>query len=357
MGWRGILCGLVAILFWVRTTSGDFAVQAQAVLQAPVERAALVGVSAAISRDGEIRWEGGAGFRDRDAELPADADMVHRIASITKSMTAVAVMQLAEHDRVDLTAGLQTYIPEFPVSDKGTIRIQHLLTHTSGIRHYRVKENRPFTHYASLDDAIKLFWDRSLVAAPGERFVYTTYGYTTLGVVIERATGQSYEDYMSEHIWTPAGMTRTRVEIHGGEGPNRSKLYRYNRDGVLEDDDVTDLSVKIPGGGLVSTAGDLVRFANAFERGRLVSTETRTRMLEVPHVEKRRLPYASGWMVWESEPYGNYYQNDGGQAGTSTYLAVFPEHGIVVAVIGNVAGSGGDVREAAFGLVDLCMQE
>ena len=267
MACRVVFCGLVAILFWVRTSSGDFGAQAQAVLQAPVERGALVGVSAALSRDGELRWEGGAGFRDRDVGLPAEADMVHRIASITKSMTAVAVMQLVEKNRVNLDAPLQTYIPEFPVSDKGTIQIRHLLTHTSGIRHYRVKENRPFTHYASLDDAIKLFWGRPLAAAPGERFVYTTYGYTTLGVVIERASGQSYEDYMAEQVWALAGMTHTGLEIHGQEGPNRSKLYRKNRAGEIEDDDLTDLSVKVPGGGLVSTAGELVRFGNASESG------------------------------------------------------------------------------------------
>jgi len=357
VGFRALFIGVIVGSLWVLSPEAEISGAAQGVLQTPVESGALIGVSAAISKDGDILWEGGAGYRDRDAQLPADANMVHRIASITKSMTAVAVMQLVEEHRIDLDTSLQTYIPDFPKSDKGTIQIRHLLTHTSGIRHYRGKENRPFTHYASLDDAIKLFQDRTLAAVPGERYVYTTYGYTTLGVVIERASGKSYGDYMSDHIWKPAGMIHTAIEIHGQSGPNRSKLYRRNREGALEDDDLTDLSIKIPGGGLVSTAGDLVRFANAFEEDRLVSAETRSQMFVVPQIEKRRLPYASGWMVWESETYGDYYHNDGGQAGTSTYLAVFPEHRIAVAVIGNVARAGGDVQAAALGLVDLVLNE
>jgi CubicO group peptidase (beta-lactamase class C family) len=348
------LCGIAAAAALV---GADVASNAPAVLQTRIESNGLVGVSAAVSKDGQIVWEGGAGFRDREAGLPANAEMVHRIASITKSMTAVAAMQLVEQGTLDLDAALQQYIPAFPPKDKGTIRIRHLLTHTSGIRHYRVKENRPFKHYANLDDAMKLFWDRTLAAAPGERFVYTTYGYTTLGAVIERVSGQSYAGYMSEHVWTPAGMAHTGLEIPGASGPNRSKLYRKNREGVIEPDDQTDLSVKYPGGGVISTAGDLVRFANAFESGSLVKQETRERMLVVPPVENRRLPYAMGWMVWEDERFGDYYQNDGGQSGTSTYLAVFPEQDIAVAVIGNVARAGSDVREIAFDLVALLIDE
>lgn len=335
----------------------DIESKAPGVLQAQVDSGALVGVSAAISKGGEIRWEGGAGLRDREAGLSADADMVHRIASITKSMTAVAVMQLVERNQIDLDATLQTYIPDFPAKEEGPIQVHHLLTHTSGIRHYRGKENRPFDHYATLNDAMKLFWDRPLAAAPGERFVYTTYGYTTLGAIIERASGMSYSVYMSDHVWGPAKMIHTAVETRGKSGPNRSKIYRRNRDGEIEPDDWTDLSVKIPGGGLVSTAGDLVRFANAFEDGRLVTPETRDRILVVPEVQKRRLPYALGWMVWESQEYGDYYHNDGGQAGTSTYLAVFPDHDIAVAVIGNVARAGGEVRGIAVELTDLVLSE
>jgi CubicO group peptidase (beta-lactamase class C family) len=357
MRFRLFVVGFVAILVSNHSSLAGIADHAHALLQAQVDAGALVGVSAAVSQNGAIRWEGGAGYRDRDAELPAEAGMVHRIASITKSMTAVAAMQLVERGDLDLNASLQTYIPKFPVSDKGTIQIHHLLTHTSGIRHYSGRENRPFEHYATLDDAIKLFWDRPLARVPGERFVYTTYGYTTLGAVIERASGQTYAEYMTEHVWGPAGMTLTALEIHGQSGPNRSKLYRLNREGVIENDDYTDLSVKYPGGGVVSTAGDLVRFAIAFEEGRLVSDETRKQMFIVPDVEKRRLPYASGWMVWKGPKYGAFYHNDGGQSGTSTYLAVFPEHAMAVAVIGNVADAGNAVREIAMSLVDLVRNE
>lgn len=332
------------------------ALDAQAVLDAKRADRTLAGVTAAVAIDHELVWEGGAGMRDREQSVPAEASMLHRVASITKSMTAVAIMQLVESGKIDLDASLQTYLPDYPESDRGTIRIRHLLAHTSGVRHYVGKENRPFNHYDTLADALAVFQDRRIAFEPGDRYLYTTYGYTILGAVIEAASGMSYEEYMKEFVWAPSGMQATSLEMHGEQDPTQSKLYRKNDAGEIEEDEYTDLSIKYPGGGLVSTSGDLVRFAIAFEAERLVSGKTRTAMLEIPPVSKpRRVPYALGWMVWDSETYGTYLHNDGGQSGTSTYLVILPEQKIAVAVMANLSNEGRAVRDIAFSLVDLAL--
>ncbi|MFP6582887.1 MAG: serine hydrolase domain-containing protein [Candidatus Hydrogenedentota bacterium] len=332
------------------------ALDAQAVLDAKRAEYTLAGVTAAVAIDFELVWEGGVGMRDREQSIPTEVTMLHRVASITKSMTAVAIMQLVESGKIDLDASLRTYLPDYPESDRGTIRIRHLLAHTSGVRHYRGDENRPFDHYDTLADALAVFQGRRIAFEPGDRYLYTTYGYTILGAVIESATGMSYGEYMKEFVWTPSGMQSTSLEMHGAQDPNQSKLYRKNDAGEIEEDDYTDLSIKYPGGGLVSTSGDLVRFAIAFESGNLVSAGSRIAMFEIPLVSKpRRVPYALGWMVWDSETYGTYLHNDGGQSGTSTYLVILPEQKIAVAVMSNLSSEGRAVRDIAFSLVDLAL--
>jgi CubicO group peptidase (beta-lactamase class C family) len=270
-------------------------------------------------------------------------------------MTATAVLQLVESGKIDLEAPLQRYLPDYPTSDKGTIRIHHLLTHTSSMRHYVGSENRPTTHYPNLTEALKVFWNRPLVAAPGERFLYSTYGYTVLGAVIEAVTGRSYGEHMRTSVFEPAGMAHTRPEDRSREEPQRSALYLRDSAGGTIPDLETDLSIKIPGGGLVSTAADLVRFGVAFIDGRLVSRETVERMLEVPEAKWQRVPYGLGWMVWDDDELGRVLHQDGGQAGTSTILEIYPDRGVVVAVISNVARTGDEIGQIRQALVELLL--
>lgn len=337
--------------------ASSFDEKAQALLEQQVRDSGVAGVSAGIMVDGEIVWLGGAGFRDVENQIPAEGDMLARIASITKSMTATGIMQLEEKKKLKLNDLVRKHVKTYPKKAKGKVRIEHLLTHTSGTRHYQGKENRPMTHYESLDDAITLFMDRRLAFEPGSRYLYTTYGYTLLGAAIEGASKQTYEEYMREHIWEAAGMTRTELEIRGKTLPEQAKLYRFSNDGELVEDEYTDLSVKYPGGGLVSTAEDLLRFGHAFVEGELVSESTVERMLTVKIVPKQSVPYALGWMVFDHPEWGKRIHNDGGQAGTTTMLDIYPEKGIVVAVMCNVYRAGQPVNAVASGLVELALQE
>lgn len=335
----------------------DFADDADAFLAKAREQYAIPGVSAGVTINGEIVWTGGAGFRDLENQLPATGEMVHRIASITKSMTATAVMQLVERGGVKLRDPLNRHIPDYPKKAQGKIRIEHLLAHTSGITHYWGNENRPFEHYPTLEDALKKFWDRKLAHEPGTAYRYTTYGYTVLGRAIEIVSGQNYEAYMREHIWDPAGMHHTQLAVFGKRVPNMASLYTRDRDGNVVVDPETDLSIKYPGGGLLSTAEDLLRFAKAFDKGRLVSQQTVDRMLEIPKIKRERtVPYALGWMVWDHPQHGQVIGNDGGQAGTTTNLVIYREQRVAVSVIANMYNAEGVVRIRE-GLAELALNQ
>ncbi|MBI2421805.1 MAG: beta-lactamase family protein [Candidatus Hydrogenedentes bacterium] len=311
--------------------------EASAHLAQARETLQLAGITAAIAMNGEIVWEGGAGFRDLEMQLPAEANMVHRVASISKPMTAVAIMQLYEAGKLKLEAPVQDYLPGYPQPELGTIRVEHLLAHTSGTRHYKAGENETTTRYAALNDAVALYMDRPLAFAPGTGYLYTTYGYTTLGAIIEGISGQRFEDYMREKVWGPAGMDHTGIEVFGAPVENKAKLYRINRKSkALEPDTNDDLSVKYPGGGMQSTAGDLLRFALAFESGKLLTPATRERMLTVPDYPGRKVDYALGFNVWQWKTLGKVLFHSGNQSGASSQLLIAPEKKIAVAVITNV---------------------
>lgn len=345
-----LLTALAVLVLTAPAMADELATRAQAVLDKILKESGLPAVTAGIAKDGHIVWVGAAGYSDVENKVAAVPDMVHRLASISKAMTATGAMQLVEQGKLDIEAPLRKYVPSWPENPEGTILIKHLLSHTSGIKHYQGRENSTTTHYNTLLDAVELFKARPLAFAPGQGFVYTTYGYTALGAAMENASGQSYGDYMREHIWTPAGMEHTSLEIFGEAVPNKAKLYRRTGNGPGPDRD-DDNSVKYPGGGIQSTSADLLRFGIAFDSGKLVSPATIDRMLQAPQLpEKADLVYGLGWMIGNSEDFGHFIRHDGGQSGTSTNLVILRDKHIVIAVLCNLYNAGKEVGNITWNL-------
>ncbi len=296
----------------------------------------FVGVSAGVFYQDQVVWTGGAGYRDIKNKQAASSEMRHRIASITKPMTAIAIMQLVEKGQIDLDVPIQEYIKDYPRSDKGELSVRHLLKHVGGVPFYKSrKEAFPSMHFNSLDEAVALFKDRSLAHKPGTAYLYSTYGYTLLGAILEKVTGQSYADYMQENVWTPAGMKSTSLEIFGQSYPNQAKLYKKTKKGAFIADKQTDLSLKYPGGGLLSTAEDLLHFGQAVLDNELI-TEESLKLMRIPaDLEWKGTPYGMGWYVVNDPVYGRIVRHGGSQSGTSTYLSIFLDQRFVVAVLAN----------------------
>lgn len=318
--------------------------KADSLLQQHIALQEMVGVSAGIYYQGETIWKGGAGYRDLENQLPATGEMRHRIASITKPMTAVAIMQLVEQGKIELDVPIQTYLKDYPRKPEGDITVRHLLGHVSGTPFYgSKKEGFPTMHFNTLDEAIDLFKDRPLKNKPGTAYVYSTYGYTILGSIIEKVTGQHYADYMKEKVWSVAGMPNTHLEIFGESYPNQSRLYKKNKKGKFVSDKQTDLSLKYPGGGLLSTVQDLLNFGKAVLDNELVTRESLEQMGQPADVEWKGTPYGLGWYLVKDEVYGRILRHGGRQSGTNTYLSVFLDHDLVVAVLANTYDASGPV--------------
>lgn len=216
--------------------------------------------------------------------MPAIGATVYGIGSVSKPLTGVAVMQLVEKGLVGLNDDIRTYVPEFP--DKGhVITIRHLLTHTSGIRHYR-NTDFPGTpdveNIAPVDgfrDGLPIFARDPLLFEPGSYYFYSSYGVNLLEGVVEKASGSTFEEYMRTHVWGPAGMTSTHFSRPDRIVPHRARSYRFEQ-GVVRNYYYNDLRYKFASGGMMSSVEDLVRFASAFNSGALVSPGTHAEMLK-----------------------------------------------------------------------------
>jgi CubicO group peptidase (beta-lactamase class C family) len=261
-----------------------------------LERAAreVPALAVACARKGKTIFEQAFGKTDLENDVAARPESRFRTASVAKPMTAVAVMQLVEGAKLELDAPIRKYCPAFP-EKPWPVTVRQLLGHLGGIRHYQKKgEAQGKEQYLSLQDSLEIFKDDPLVSEPGTKYHYTTYGYTLLGCAIEAASGLGYADYMRQHVWGPAGMAHTCLDQHhlliSGRARGYMKLSEAIHRGLPDalqamttpgqfcNASLHDTSMKVPGGGLLSTAGDLARFGLAMLDDRLVRPETRELM-------------------------------------------------------------------------------
>jgi len=293
-------------------------------------------VTAAVAVNGELRWSSGYGYADIENSVPAKAATVHRLGSISKPLTAVAALQLWEAGRLDLDAPVQKYVPEFP-EKQAPVTARLLLCHQGGIRHYQnLDEVGSTRHYSALVPTLQIFAKDPLVAEPGAKYSYSTYGYNLLGAVVERAAGMRFMDYLQQALLRPAGMTATRDDSTFAVIPNRARGYARTESGELRNCDLADTSNKIPGGGMVSTAADLVRFALAVRNGKLLKRDTVDMMFTAQRTRTGQpTPYGLGWMIQELDK-SKLVLHGGGQQGTSTLFAMLPKEGIAVALLCNL---------------------
>ncbi len=349
------LCfGLITLLSAQETAPID---QMQQVLDEGLAEGQYAGCAAGIAV-GEETLVSTAGYRDLDSEAPFERVTLNRIASISKSMTAVAALQLYEQGVLDLDEPIATYLPDYPQQHASRITTRHLLLHSSGIGAYESgKEAQSEEEYASLTEAATVFQDRELVDEPGNAEHYSTYGYVVLGMVIEAVSGQTYEDYMEEHVWAVAGMENTGVEHLDDNYENKSSFYHRNKRGKVRSSRTNNLSNRVPGGGIHSTIDDLLKFGRAVLDHRLISESTFAMMMEEPGLAYEGNPYGMGWFLYGNNPtYGQVYGHTGEQTGCSAVLFLLPEQDAVVVMMSNTALGLQHVFGAALQLFPLVQE-
>ncbi|HKV33049.1 MAG TPA: serine hydrolase [Pyrinomonadaceae bacterium] len=291
------------------------------------------GLTIGFIKDGDV-WVKGYGFADLENKLPAKPESAYRLASVSKSMTALAVMQLVEKKKIDLDAEVQTYVSYFP-RKQWPVTVRQVLGHIGGISHYKDYEKEGhIKEHKSTREAIAIFQDFDLVAEPGTRYSYSSYGYNLLGAIVEAASGMSFGDYMKQNVWGPAGMNDTRLDDPEDVIPNRVRGYRL-LNGQVKNSEFVDISSRFGGGGTRSTVPDLLKYATSIMDGRLLSAEGMIAATTSMATRDGRLTdYAMGW---ETTPYQGRYiiTHSGGQQETLTLLYVLPARKLALAIAMN----------------------
>lgn len=309
------------------------------------------GISVTVAMKGKVLMSTAAGYAELDNKVLANERTVHNIASLSKIHSTVAILQLVECGKVDLDAPIQAYVPYFP-QKPWPITLRHILTHTSGIRHYNEGEIgegafQEKIHFDTLEEAISFWKNDILCFKPGEYWLYSSYAFNLLQGVVEEVTGTSFEEYLKEHVWNPAGMVNTQFDVPERIVSDRGRGYEFNKLGELVNIPYTDVSYKYASGGIISTTEDLARFGVCLNAGVLLKSETLEMMYTV-HVDPvisrdrqgdiKQLDHKQAlcWFVrWDING-RQFFSHTGTVKGCRSYFANYPDEQLVITLIANV---------------------
>jgi D-alanyl-D-alanine carboxypeptidase len=294
--------------------------------------------TALLAKNGKVLFSEAYGLADRENKVANKLETRFRIGSMNKMFTAVAVLQLVQAGKVKLTDTVGKYIPDYPNQELATkVTIHHLLTHTGATGDIFGPEfDAHRLELRTLNDYVALYGKRALAFEPGSRWVYSNYGMLLAGVVIEKASGQTYYDYVAEHIYKPAGMTRSGSEPESQSVADRSVGYmrKQGTSGWTPNTDTLPYRGTSAGGGY-STVVDLLKFAGALMDHKLLDAEHTDLVITGKVDTGNGSKYAYGFEDGRKDGVGAV-GHSGGAPGMSGDLRIYPRAGYVVAVLSNL---------------------
>ena len=286
-----------------------------------------------VARHGKVLFREAWGRADRKAGTANTLATRFRMGSMNKMFTAVAILQLVEAHKLALDDPIGQHLPNYPNRDLAAkVTVRHLLTHTGGTgdifgpefeeHRLTLREHR---------DYLKLYGSRGLTHEPGTRFEYSNYGFVLLGALIEHVSGESYDDYVRDHVFRRAGMKSTGSLPESVDVPGRAVGYMRSSPGGTWEPNTDTLPWRgTAAGGGYSTVGDLLRFARALRSGKLISMVTLAEAT-LPHQQQ----YGYGFGV-QGQGQLRSYGHGGGAPGMNGELRVFPQLGYVVVSLSNL---------------------
>lgn len=293
------------------------------------------GCAALVAKNGQVIYKKAFGMANLELNVPMQPDMVFRIGSITKQFTAVAILQLMEQGKLSLQDEITKFIPDYP-TQAYKITIEHLLTHTSGIKSYtNVPEfQKNIRTDMKPDEVINSFKNLPMEFAPGTKWEYNNSGYFLLGYIIEKVSGMTYPEYLDKNFFKPLGMTNTLYGSDSKIVKNRASGYQPDGEGI-KNADMMSMSLPYAAGSIQSTVEDLFKWNQSVHAYKLVKKETIEKAFtEYKLADGKGTKYGYGWMF--SQVQGSpAIEHGGGINGYLTNGIYLPEEDVFVAVFSN----------------------
>ena len=307
------------------------------VATAAVAEHRTAGVSVAVVKNGRTVLAKGYGFADLENDVPATAETVYRIGSVTKQFTSAAIMRLVEQGKVSLDDTLQKFLPNFPTQGN-RVTVRHLLNHTSGIKSYTSlgpKWQRVNRLDLATDSLVALFANEPFDFKPGDKWLYDNSGYFLLGMIIEKVSGKPYGQYLKDELFTPLGLKST---IYCDQAPlikHRAQGYAFRPDSTFINAEPLSMTQPYAAGSLCSTVTDLAAWTLALSSGKVVSPASYKQMT-TPGTLNDGKPLTYGFGLGVGTVGGHrQVSHNGGINGFISELHHYPDDSLVTVVLTN----------------------
>ncbi len=305
-----------------------------------------------VMQKGKVIYKKAFGMADREWNVANTMNTKFRIGSVTKQFTATCILQLAEQGKLNIDDKLSKYIPDYPKGDSITIHM--LLSHTSGIKNYtELSEFWPKAVLPlSTDSMIALFKNQPLDFSPGTKWNYSNSGFFLLGVIVEKASGKKFNDYLLENVIKKVGLKNTSMDRLDSVLAFRAKGYGKNEQGVWQHAMYISMEGPFSAGAIVSTVDDLYQWTEALHHYKVLTSESAKKMM-TPYMNN----YGYGIGIDSLKTHKRVSHN-GGIPGFVTNLSYYPADDICVVVLSN-NGSNSDVVSGALASImfDLPVQK
>lgn len=304
-------------------------------VEAFIKKRKIPGLSLAVVQNGMLVKAAGYGLANLELNVPAKPETVYEIGSISKHFTAEAILLLVEEGKLGLDDSLGKYLNEIPLLWK-SITLRQILAHTSGLKDWEAANVLSYRREYTADEFIKLVSPFPLDFTPGGQWAYTNTGYPLLGMVIERASGESYEAFMTERIFKPLGMNETRFNHPSYLVPNHAGGY-VDVGGILRKGEPLRPQVIAPSGGMLSTVLDMAKWERIFYTERLLKKSSLAQM-QTPVRLNSGATFNSGLGLFLDSFRGHrlILHNGSTVAGFSAVFYIYPDDKLTVVVFCNI---------------------
>lgn len=302
--------------------------------------------TALIAKGDSILLAKGYGWRNAVLHETNDINTRYQIGSMTKPFTAEVVLELQEQGKLAINDKLSSYLPDYPNGDK--ITLENLLDHTSGVYNYNVDETDTVAWSpVKKETMLSLFRDKPLDFKPGTQFSYSNSGYFLLGLVIEKVTGMSYTQAISQMLFIPLGMTHSGFDFIHFQGPDKAIGYAVLDKSEQRPAHLIDSTVSYAAGGMYTNAPDLFKWVRSVAKNQLLSPA----LWKKAHTPVRS-NYGYGWIVNRLNG-ERYFGHGGGIMGFTSLLLYFPGKDITVILLDNTFNESDPVLLPAQGLTAI----
>ncbi len=323
-----LICVLVAVPFAGADTIDDL-------VKAEMQKRHIPGLSLAVVQKGQVVKLGSYGLANVELNVPTTPQTVFQIQSITKTFTSTAILMLMEEGKLSLEDPVSKHIEGTPEAWKD-ITLRHLLTHTSGIKDFINEPTASLRLDVTEKQVLRDTAPRPLNFTPGQRYAYSNTNYHLLAMIIRKHKGKSYGDFLAERVFGPLEMNNTRVFGHSALIPHRASGYHWRDNALRNGDFVAESILGYGGGGIVSTAADMAKWAAAFEEEKLLKKSTIEQAWRpVKLADGKTAGYGLGWGVDSVDGHRCISHSGGHSTGFTSNLVIFPDDDLAVVVLTN----------------------